>query len=238
MPTFPVAQTILQNQSAYITVSVLLLVVVMLTFLYLREYWKNVSNQKNGFKLLEIARKKSLELIYSAMKKAQAISAQSELDSLKITASTELDKKKIEKEAIQTIHDVTFEAKEAVSNAQSVFSDYLSQLSQQATTSSAESEKIVKDRINKLFDQFEQNLSNYLTSTQEQSVRAITLEVQAARQLIETYKTEQFRLVDENIVAMLERTLSLVLTKRLTLKDHIDLVYESLERAKVEKFII
>lgn len=194
--------------------------------------------QKDGLKLLVSARQKGLGLIYNAMKKAQSITQSSELTSIKIIASAEIDKKRIEKESIQAIHDATYEAKEAVSQAQSVFTDYLQQLSQQATTSTAESEKIVRDRINKLFDNFEQSLSSYLTNTQQQSVRAITLEVQAARQLIETYKTEQFRLVDENIVAMLERTLSLVLVKKMTLKEHVDLVYESLEKAKIEKFII
>ena len=46
-----------------------------------------------------------------------------------------------------------------------------------------------------------------------------------ARQLIETYKSSRLKLVDENIVAMLERTLSLVLVKKLSLKEQTDLVY-------------
>ncbi len=223
------------NQVAIITIGLLLLLTILLAFLYFHEHSKN---QKGQLKLLEKARQKGLQLIYTAMKKAQAITQTSELESIKIIASAGLDKEKIEKETLQAIHDATYEAKEAVSQAQSVFTDYLQQLSQQATTSSSESEKMIKERINKLFYNFEQNLSTYLTDTQQQSIHAITLEVAAARQLIETYKTEQFRLVDENIVAMLERTLSLVLVKKLTLKEHVDLVYESLEKAKVEKFII
>lgn len=237
MPNFPIS-TLTVNQTAFLAVFLCLLLIILVTFLYLREHWKNIRYQKDGLKILESARQKGLGLIYSAMKKAQSITQSSELTGIKIIASAEIDKKRIEKESIQAIHDATYEAKEAVSQAQSVFTDYLQQLSQQATTSTAESEKIVRDRINKLFDNFEQSLSSYLTNTQQQSVRAITLEVQAARQLIETYKTEQFRLVDENIVAMLERTLTLVLTKQLSLKEHVDLVYESLEKAKVEKFII
>ncbi len=96
----------------------------------------------------------------------------------------------------------------------------------------------MKDRVNMLFEQFEQNLSSFLTETQTHSTEAITLEIQAARNLIETYKKQQLTAVDENIIAMLERTLSLVLTKKLSLKEHTDLVYESLEKAKAEKFII
>jgi hypothetical protein len=44
--------------------------------------------------------------------------------------------------------------------------------------------------------------------------------------------------IDENIMAMLEKTLSLVLAKNLDLKDQMDLVYESLEKAKAEKFVV
>lgn len=237
MPGFSFT-TLTPNQTATAAVILLFLLVVLLVFLYAYEHHKNAIYQKGGLKLLESARQKGLGLIYNAMKKAQSITQSSEMEGIKIIASAEIDKKRIEKESMQAIHDATYEAKEAIAQAQGVFTDYLQQLSSQATTSTAESEKIVRDRINKLFDNFEQSLSNYLTNTQQQSVRAITLEVQAARQLIETYKTEQFRLVDENIVAMLERTLSLVLVKKMTLKEHVDLVYESLEKAKVEKFII
>lgn len=237
MPEFSLT-LLTPNQTATASVLLSLILAVLFIFLYAYEHHKNAIYQKGGLKLLESARQKGLGLIYNAMKKAQSITQTSELTGIKIIASAEIDKKRIEKESMQAIHDATYEAKEAIAQAQTVFTDYLQQLSQQATTQSSESEKIVKDRINKLFDNFEQNLSSYLTDTQQQSVRAITLEVQAARQLIETYKTEQFRLVDENIVAMLERTLSLVLVKKMTLKEHVDLVYESLEKAKVEKFII
>ena len=44
-------------------------------------------------------------------------------------------------------------------------------------------------------------------------------------------------LLNNNIVAMLEKTLSLVISKKLTLKDQVDLVYEALEEAKIERFI-
>lgn len=95
----------------------------------------------------------------------------------------------------------------------------------------------IRERSNSFFEKFEENLSTYLTTTQQQSVKAIELELQSARNLIDTYKTTQLNLVDENIIAMLERTLSLVLIKKLSLQDQVELVYESLEKAKAEKFL-
>lgn len=74
--------------------------------------------------------------------------------------------------------------------------------------------------------------------SQQRSVQSIELELKAARQLIETYKQQQLKVIDENVIAMLEKTLSLVLTKKISLQDQVELVYEALEKAKAEKFIV
>ncbi len=218
-----------------IVIAGLTIVSVTSLILLLMRYAKDA--QQLGGDLGDV-QKKSDRLLYDAAKQAQNIIGLSELEGIKVSADAKIATQKMEKESLQALQEVSIEAKSSMQKAQSTFVDYLSGLSQQANASVTESEKVVKDRVSQLFEQFEQNLSTYLTQTQEQSVKAITLEVQAARQLIDSYKTEQFRLIDENIVAMLERTLSLVLTKNLTLKDQVDLVYESLEKAKAEKFIM
>lgn len=93
-------------------------------------------------------------------------------------------------------------------------------------------------QTNALFEKFESTLSQFLTQTQSQSTKAVELELQSARSLIENYKASQLRMVDENIVAILERTLSIILAKNLTLADQMDLVYKALEKAKAEKFFV
>lgn len=221
------------------TIVILGLTIVSVTslILLLMRYAKDSQNATQADDLGYVQRKSHL-LLYDAMKQAQNVISESELEGIKLAAEAKVTTQKLEKESLQALQEVSIEAKSSMQKAQSTFVDYLSSLSQQANASVTESEKIVKDRVSKLFQEFEQNLSTYLTQTQEQSVRVITLEVQAARQLVDTYKTEQFRLIDENIVAMLERTLTLVLSHNLTLKDQVDMVYESLEKAKAEKFIM
>ncbi len=130
------------------------------------------------------------------------------------------------------------QSRQAVATSQEQFNAYLQDLSSKAENSFAQDEQTVKAQVNKLLETFEDNLSNFLTATQTQSTKAVELEIQSARSLIESYKKQQFSLIDENIVAMLEKTLSLVLTKKLSLEDQIDLIYESLEKAKADKFII
>ena len=98
--------------------------------------------------------------------------------------------------------------------------------------------QVLTQKTQTVFERFEQNLSDFLIQTQQKSTYTIDLEMQAARNLIDTYKRQQLNLIDEHIIAVLERTLSLVLAKKLSLEDQVDLVNEALEKAKAEKFII
>ena len=144
----------------------------------------------------------------------------------------------LQKQQEQMLQQSQEQLQKNLAEAQAAFKTYLDTLSKRSDTSLTTNEQLIKEKTNQLFERFEQNLSGFLTQTQQQSTSAINLEMQAARQLIESYKMQQFKMVDENIVAMLERTLSLVLMKKLTLKEHVDLVYESLEKAKAEKFLL
>lgn len=173
---------------------ILLGVVAILLILYLVEVISNRKSKKHSSSALEEAHTKSLNIIHSAIKKAQDITAQAEIESLRVTAESKL-------------MDEKWQSK-------------------------------IMSETNELFEKFEENLSNYLTQTQSQSSRAIELELQAARSLIESYKSSQLRVIDENIVAILERTLSIILSKKLSLADQMDLLYKALEKAKAEKFFV
>ena len=159
-----------------------------------------------------------------AQLKANQIIQQAQTAAIKITAT--------DKASVETI------SRQALAQTEQQFKTYLQELATAAQGSLTGREQLIEQKINQLFESFEENLSSFLTQTQQQSVKSVELEMQAARQLIQTYKQQQFKLIDENIVSMLERTLSLVLVKKLSLKEQIDLVYESLEKAKAEKFIV
>lgn len=122
--------------------------------------------------------------------------------------------------------------------AQKQFLDYIAQLQQRSEQMEVSAVDAAKIGINKVFENFEQRISDFLMESEQKTTSAIELELRSARQLIDTYKVQQLQIVDENVIAMLEKTLSLVISKKLNLKDQMDLVYESLEQAKLEKFIV
>ena len=203
---------------------------------------------------------KSYNTLHSAAQKAQAILGMAELDAIKVTADTRFYKEKLEgkfeeeieaaskaaqdlikKQTEKAILDFDNYLKQLKSDLETKgkdYSTYLTYLKSDADAQKNQNQDTIKQQINQIFVKFEENLSQFLMDSQQRSVQSIELELKAARQLIETYKQQQLKVIDENVIAMLEKTLSLVLTKKLSLQDQVELVYEALEKAKAEKFIV
>ncbi|MBI2595351.1 hypothetical protein HYW46_01290 [Candidatus Daviesbacteria bacterium] len=183
---------------------------------------------------LEKARSKGFQIIHNAIKKAQVILGEAEIEGIKVSAQTKLESKKIEERFDAQLGIFT----DRLDKIQEDYNNYLNSLRVSAGTSEDKNNEVIRQHINQIFDRLEQSLVESFNQTQQQSIHTIEMEIQSARQLIERYKLQQLKLIDENIIALLESTLSLVLAKKLTLKDQLDLVYEALEKAKIEKFIV
>lgn len=183
---------------------------------------------------------RSQEIIHSATQRADQILAQAEAEGIKIATESKLGanlfQETYEQKFQKALEDSQKEFSLELTKLREGYSALISSLQDQSTQEQQQLQEMMKSRINDTLLKFEQNLSNYLTSAEQKSFEAINLELKSARQLIDTYKSQQLALVDENIVAVLERTLSLVTKEKLSLKEQLDLVYEALEKAKVEKF--
>jgi hypothetical protein len=169
------------------------------------------------------------DLIHDAGKKADEIISAAETEGIKIAAASSLGGKEFAASFNQKLGD-------EANKASVLYEQFLKELEQRSITSQSQVEELLKNRINGILFNLEQNLSGFLTTSEQKSIEAINLELKSARQLIDTYKNQQLQIIDENIIAVLERTLSLVLRNKLTLKDQLDLVYDALEKAKAEKF--
>jgi hypothetical protein len=174
-----------------------------------------------------------------ATKKADEIIAQAEMQGLKIAGDSKQGKEVFSQEYAKKLEQSIATAQasyvQEMDKLVQAHSQFLNQLKQQSMTSQQETESMMKARINELLFSLEQNLTTFLNTTEQKSFESLDLELKSARALIDTYRTQQLSLIDENIVAVLERTVSLVIKNKITLADQLDLVYESLEKAKVEK---
>lgn len=211
-------------------------------FLYIKEALKRQkmiqSNQEANFKK---ANEKSYDLLHRAMLKAQAIVGTAEIEGVKVVADSRYETKKLEEKYEEELSHANDNLGKALSTeitkSEGDFVEFLNDLRTRAEQMQLLSQEFTKQKTNEVFERFEQNLSTFLTQTEQRSVMALDLELRAAKQLIDTYKTQQLALIDENIISMLEKTLSIVLAKKLSLQDQVDLVYEAIEKAKLEKFI-
>lgn len=207
---------------------ILTLAAAVSILLYLHEYNKRRKLESEGEKFLESIKEKGWQTLYQSIKKSQAILGQAELEGVKVV--TEAYSKKLS--------ELLNQSQQAIASSQAELIQFMANLQKRSAEFEEVSRKIGEERINQLFERLENKLADFLVQTEQKTTSSIELELRAARQLIDTYKTQQLKLIDENIIAMMERTLNLVLAKKLSLKDQLDLVYEALEKAKVEKFIV
>ncbi len=195
---------------------------------------KKVKPQKVPGQNIEQAQQKSFQLLHRAIKKAEDIVQQTNRQQTNLVSE-------VISETAQSKQLFDAQLKSFLDNLTASHQEYLKfleNLKAGAQKAQFDNLNIVKQTTSQLFLQFEQELSAFLVQTREQSTSAIELEIKAMRAMIEAYRQQQLKVIDENIVAMLERTLSMVLPKKLNLNDQVELIYESLEKAKAEKFII
>lgn len=217
---------------------ILILALIVATFLYLREYNHRKKLEIEGDKFLQDLKEKGWETLHQSIKKSQDLLGQAELEGIKIVAENKVETAKLDQEYAKNLTGTLDGSKQAIVAAQGQLLQFMQDLQKRSAEFEEASKVSGEQRISQLFDRVESRLSDFLVQTEQKTTSSIELELKAARQLVDTYKNEQLKLIDENIIAMMEQTLSIVLGKKLSLKDHLDLIYEALEKAKVEKFII
>ncbi len=202
-------------------------IIAFISLLYLREYHLRQKSDRKKAEVAQETERKSIELLTAAQM----------ADTKILTESFSLSKQ-IEQEFQAKLNGVINSSSAVVAGSQKDLANFLIQLKGVAQQSQIQSQKTVEARIGDLFEKLESRLSDFLIKTEQTTTSSIGLELRSARQLIEGYKTQQLALIDENILAMMEQTLNVVLAKKLSLKDQLDLIYEALEKAKVEKFLV
>ncbi len=195
--------------------------------LYIREYILRKKESEQAQKVSLATKQKSIQLLHAAeMAETQIIS-----DNNYIT-------QKIISEYKTKLQNLINSSDKSIASSQDQLVKFIADLQTRSAILEKTSKDMTEKKITELFEHLETRLSDFLIQTESKTTSSIELELQASREMIETYKTRQLKMIDENILAMMEQTLNIVLGKKLSLKDQLDLVYESLEKAKLEKFIV
>lgn len=217
---------------------ILVLVCLIAILLYLREYNKRIKLQSQGERILEEFKEKGLQTLHQSIKKSQDILSEAELEGVKVVSDTKFETSRMEDEYSKKLSEIINRSQQSITTSQTQLIQFMQDLQKRSAEFEQAGRESIEQRINQMFGRLEERLSEFLISTEQKSVSSIELEIKGARQLVESYKAQQLKLIDENIIAMMEQTLSLVLSKKFSLKEQLDLVYEALEKAKVDKFVV
>lgn len=195
--------------------------------LYLREYFLRKKAYTEQQKISLQTKQKSIQMLNAA-----------EMAETQVISEGSYAARKLISEFNLKLQDLIQTSEKSIASSQDQLIKFMGDLQKRSGDFETASRNTTEQRINQMFERLENRLSDFLVQTEQKTTSSIELELKATRELIETYKSQQLKLIDENILAMMEQTLNLVLGKKLSLKDQLDLVYEALEKAKVEKFIV
>lgn len=195
--------------------------------LYLREYFLRKKNQTYQQKINQDTKQQSIELLNAARQAETQILAEKDYVTKKIISDFE-----------SKLQNMLAQSEKSITLSQDQLINFMAGLQKRSAQFEEASNATAKQQINQMFERLETRLADFLVQTEQKTTSSIELELKATRQLIDTYKTQQLKLIDDNIIAMMEQTLNIVLAKKLSLKDQLDLVYEALEKAKIEKFVV
>lgn len=203
------------------------LIAALAIALYLREYFLRRKSLKEVQRVNFETKQESIQILEAARM------AQTEI----ISEGNYATQKLVSEFRVQ-LQNLINSSEKSLVEPQDSFIQFMNNLQKRSLEFEEASKAATEKRINQTFEHLETRLSDFLIQTEQKTTSSLELDIKATRELIETYKNQQLRLIDENIIAMMEQTMNIVLGKKVSLNDQLDLVYEALEKAKVDKFIV
>lgn len=234
------------DQPLYLYFFALLALSIAITFtiIEIKQYLEHKKLGQNGLfgePPLTDAQAKGYEIIHNAIKQSQEILSNAELQGIKTVADTRLHTDRLSSDYDRQfqimVSRIENQFATQAQQAEKEFIAYMADLKTRSEQTQSMIDSIIRDKFTALFGTLEQNLSSVMTQTIQHTLATIQQQLEDSRMAVDTYQKKQLDLIDQNIIDLLEKTLSVVLIKKLSLKDQLDLVYEALEKAKIEKFL-
>lgn len=194
------------------------------------------TDQKKGD--LSESKEKSTKILSQAIKNANKMLVDSELRGLKLFSESKLDANKFSEKYERKISDLENyfknEFERRLTETETTYKDFLKSLSSSLETHASQNEKILEDKTLDMIKHTDDLITTQVTQIESDVKARLDKELETVREEIKAYKENRLHIIDENIVEILEKTLSVTLGKKLSLTDQSDLIYKALEEAKKE----
>jgi|GEM_PF-4694035 hypothetical protein len=123
-----------------------------------------------------------------------------------------------------------------ISQTEDLYANFLKSLEDNMVLDFNKKQQALDGKVDEFFGKAQEMLGKFLKELETRTQTQVEQEIGSAKKLIEEYKQQRLEVVDENLIAILEKTLNITLGKKLTLSDQTQLIYEALEEAKKENF--
>ena len=110
--------------------------------------------------------------------------------------------------------------------------DNLKRVEEAGTEGVKRSEELTEQILEELSKRLSHAFENLEGSVKDKIQENIEKEFDSVREIIDMYKKKRMDMVDNEIIALIEQTTALALQKKLTFREHTDLLFAALEEAK------
>lgn len=177
------------------------------------------------------------DIIAVAKKRAAALIEKAEHDSAVLLTNRE-------KEAAQFAAHHEQGLKELVEHNAKLFGHYSTlahdayrEFDASVKKASAAGQVAVKQEIERLLIDLREEHKGFRKHFEQQFKERLEQELAAVREVTDAYREAQLRMIDRRIVALVERVAALTLQKELSVSEHADVVFRSLDEAKKQGVI-
>lgn len=180
------------------------------------------------------AEKRANEIVAQAQEKARAMLAAVEVEAAKVLGDRGHESERLmaeyEKRLAELMHKHETRLQHYADEAQKAFGA----LNHTFTEHVAATEQTVKHELETFVGETKATRSRLEEETKRLIAEHLEKEVAAIREGLQSYRKERMKLIERDIVSVMEQAIAIVLRRELPLKDHADLVLEALEEAKRE----
>ena len=188
--------------------------------------------------LLSFSREKSNTILHRAIKQANKILASAELSGIGLFAKQKVKSDKIEseyEERLQTLEKLVAEKfRNDSAAAEKAYNEFIASIESTIAAHVDSNRKLLEEKANKVMEQSQKVLNSFGGELHEKVKQQIEDELAHTKTSIADYRRQRLKVLDENIVEILEKTMRLALGSKLTLSEQSDLIYKALEDAKKE----
>lgn len=217
--------------------SLLSILVLLLIFIEHDSIRKNEKEQLDDEIYLK-ASERTAQLLSSSSKKANKIITNAELRAIKLLAKEKLSSARFVMEYESHVKDLESSLKnrfdKSLADAQGSYDRFINDIEGTMKTKMEENEKNLETRADYFLNQSQSSLNALVSDVHDKVGTQIEKEMVAVRAAVEEYRQRRIKIIDENIIEILEKTLRIALGKKMSLSDQSELIFKALEEAKKE----